>query len=458
MKLLKRAAAGAALMGFGFAFAHQSMTNISTSGLFATDVDNFIDVNEWQSVEPENMFGYLGFGADGKSKLHLGLAKQFGSLYFGVGFAGVLPGLTSTTKIGKDSNKKDSNSTTVTTEKADSAQVHVLAGFGDIGILLDATYTPQNISSTTATKPDNTVNNTTIFDLDTNLKFGLNKTGPRDLLFKSFVTVGLESKVKRTDNKRADGKTRFTDDSEYVLLLAGGTSFDYKTDGAFTQNFGIELENKTTFAAVEVKKEFDDKKTKHIGGWKNALEITPKWTFTFEPSEAFALSFSPEVKVGLPLTIPYDYEDTDGKKKYVDRETEFGLKFTPALKFGTTYFVKPEKLRFNAGTTFAIKEFGWNFKINEKPKDDTTAGFDADKKSTETSWTFYPQNTIDLKLNTGFTFFLNDAVTIDASWNIFNNLLDRFSTKFKDTADTSIWNTANQLLVHNFAFLVSVKF
>lgn len=453
MKLLKRAVAGAALMGFGFAFAHQSMTNISTSGLFATDVDNFIDVNEWQSVEPENMFGYLGFGEDGKSKLHLGLAKQFGSLYFGVGFAGILPGWKSETAIGKDSNK-----TAVTAAAANSAQVHVLAGFGDIGILLDATYTPKGSTSNTTAKPDNTSENTTKFDLDTNLKFGLNKTGPSDLLFKSFVTVGLESKVDRTDKKNKDGKTYFEDKSKYTLLLAGGTSFDYKTDGAFTQNFGIELENKTTFAAVEVKKEFDDKKTKHIGGWNNALEITPKWTFTFEPSEAFALSFSPEVKVGLPLNIPYDYADTDGTKAYQPRNTTFGLKFKPALNFGTTYFVKPEKLRFNAGTTFAISEFGWAFAINEARKDPTKADFDADKKTTGTTWEFAAQNTIKLKLNTGFTFFLNDAVTIDANWNIFNNLLNNFSTDLPEGDSKTIWHTANKLLVHNFAFLVSVKF
>ncbi len=458
MKLLKRAAAGAALMGFGFAFAHQSMTNISTSGLFATDVDNFLDVNEWQSVEPENMFGYLGFGEDGKSKLHLGLAKQFGSLYFGVGFAGILPGWKSETTI-----KKDSNETTVKADaaKADaaanSAQVHVLAGFGDIGILLDATYTPQKSSNKTTTKSEDFTNNTN-FELDTNLKFGFNKIGPRDLLFKSFVTVGLESKVNRTDNKQADGKTRFTDNSTYKLLLAGGTSFDYKTDGAFTQNFGIELENKNAFHAVVNGKQSDDKKTKHIGGWHNELEITPKWTFTFEPSEAFALSFSPEVKVKLPLIISEDHVDYDGSKTYKPRMTTFGLKFKPALNFGTTYFVKPEKLRFNAGTTFAIsEEFGWDFTIDEKRKDNTK-DFDADKKETKTEWKFMEQNTIKLKLNTGFTLFLNDAVTIDANWNIFNNLLDKFSTNLPAGDDKSIWHTANKLLVHNFAFLVSVKF
>ncbi len=442
-------------MTFGFAFAHESMTSRSTAGLFTTDVDEFLDVNEWQNVAPENMFGYLGFGENGKSNLELGLAKQFGSLYFGVGFTGVLPGWSSTTTIGKDSN-----GTQAKTTSTESGQIQVLAGFGDIGILLDAKYTPGGSSNTSTAKPDNTLNNTTKFALNTNLKIGLNKNGPRDLLFKSFVKVGLDANVNRTDTKNKAGKTTLADSSSYALALGGGTSFDYKTDDTWTQTFGIELEDTIKFGAHVTGKTEDDKKTKKYGGFDNSLAITPKWTFTFEPSEVFSLKFAPEVKVSLPFkTNEPSYTEFDGKKAYEAASTSFGFLFTPKLSFGAVYFVKPDKFRINAGTSLALKEFGWKTTVTGERKKPDEAALDADKKVTKVTWDF-PEQALKLELTTGFTFFLNDAVTIDANWNIGKNLFTKnfnFTTNFTE-GDSSIWNTVNKLFIHNFAFLVSVKF
>lgn len=35
---------------FGFGFAQRSMTKLSTAELFTTDVDDFMDVNEWHNL------------------------------------------------------------------------------------------------------------------------------------------------------------------------------------------------------------------------------------------------------------------------------------------------------------------------------------------------------------------------------------------------------------------------
>ena len=93
MKLVKKIVMGAAvaITAAGLAVAQsspmpleatedlspQSMTSISTAELFGNDVDDFMNVNEYQNVEPEHLFGYLGFGKTGSGTVQLGLAHQF---------------------------------------------------------------------------------------------------------------------------------------------------------------------------------------------------------------------------------------------------------------------------------------------------------------------------------------------------------------------------------------------
>ena len=52
------------LMAASLVFAQTSMTSYSTQGLFGTDVDDFMNVNEWQNVKPKNIFGYLAYNTE----------------------------------------------------------------------------------------------------------------------------------------------------------------------------------------------------------------------------------------------------------------------------------------------------------------------------------------------------------------------------------------------------------
>jgi len=36
-----------------------SMTDASSQGLFGTDVDDYLSVNEWSNVQPTKVFGFL---------------------------------------------------------------------------------------------------------------------------------------------------------------------------------------------------------------------------------------------------------------------------------------------------------------------------------------------------------------------------------------------------------------
>ena len=84
---------------FGITFARslapiriepRSMTFWSTEGLFTTDVDDFLNVNEFTNVMPSKVFGFLGYGDDGESHIQLGFATQLKSIYI-AGFFGGMP-------------------------------------------------------------------------------------------------------------------------------------------------------------------------------------------------------------------------------------------------------------------------------------------------------------------------------------------------------------------------------
>ena len=65
-----------------------SMTNESTRGLFGTDVDDYLDVNEWSNVKPEKLFGFLSYGKSGTDKLNFGLAGPVAGKFYLSGFFG----------------------------------------------------------------------------------------------------------------------------------------------------------------------------------------------------------------------------------------------------------------------------------------------------------------------------------------------------------------------------------
>lgn len=178
-----------AVFCFTAGFAQQSMTSISTQGQFGNDVDNFMDVNSWQQVNPEKAFLYGGFGESGDSSLELGFAKQFPALYFGTYVSGGLP----TWTIDKStSNKK----TTVT----NSLESQFLFGFGNMGIKTGIYFYPYTISHTkdSDAKTENWIND---YTLQANLDFGIN-LGDSQIYA---VNAGLSVWNKIDMKKKKDG-------------------------------------------------------------------------------------------------------------------------------------------------------------------------------------------------------------------------------------------------------------
>lgn len=448
MKLIKNILFGAAFIAAGAAFAQQSMTDASTSGLFGTDVDDFMNVNEYHNVQPENIFAYLGYERTGNGEINIGAAHQFKKLYLGSWFGGTLNNWSSSTTFDKDGKPTIDNKTTTTNR----VNGKLLFGINNMGILADVSFQPRagnKYEKNSAAKTED-IHNT--FVLDTNLKFGMNIDGKNDKVYKNWVTLGLVSDVNK-EEKTTDGKVVIPSDkketSKYTIKVGAGTYFDYLKKDALTYGFGIGL---NTGWDINVKRT-QEKETKH-GEFEGRMNFDPNWTVTYEPSSRFAFKTKIGLNGDIKFTTGKDYTDNDGTKTYeATRDYTTGFEFQPSLALGATYQVVPEKFSFNAGTEFKTPKFGWDF--TKKDTRNTSSG-SVDSSTFGVTYTF-TSSTGMIGTSSGFTWMPTKNVTVDANWNLLSNLFDKFKSNLDEGSGTSIWNTANKIFVHNFGFLVSVK-
>lgn len=449
MKLLKNILLAVAFTAAGAAFAQQSMTNMSTAELFGTDVDDFMDVNEYHNVQPENVFAYLSYGKDtSDNKLNIGAAHQFKKFYLGGWFGGQLNGWSSTTSLDKDKKATLTNQHS----SGELANGKLLFGINNMGILADVKFTPKTTNkylNNGTTKKEETYN---MFNLVTDLKFGINLNGKNDRVYKNWVLLGLDSNVDRkvikTDGKIANSTDK-TDNSVYKLKLGAGTAFDFLEKDAVTHTVGMGLNTSWYIYANQT----GEKEYKR-GQFKGVMALDPNWTITYEPNSRFAL----KTKVGLTGNIDFDvgidYTDNNGTKTYANRTYTTKLDFVPSLALGATYKVLPEKFSFNAGFAFDVPKFGWIFS-----KTDTRNSSSGSVESSISSVNFHFDSATGKAASySGFTWIPIKNVTVDANWNLFGDLFEsgRLGSKI-DGQSGSVWDNVNKLLFHKFAFIVSVK-
>lgn len=84
-KMMALLTAAVSLVALAPLAAQASKTNSATAGIFETDVDNFMGVTEYSTVEMEKQFGYIGYDSN---MLGLGYARKLGGLYLGTYYNG----------------------------------------------------------------------------------------------------------------------------------------------------------------------------------------------------------------------------------------------------------------------------------------------------------------------------------------------------------------------------------
>ena len=436
-----------------------SMTSESTQGLFGTDVDDYLDVNEWSNVKPTKVFGFLSYGKTGKDDINTGIAVPIGKFYLGTFFGGQGIGWKSTKNVDKDGNA----TTTTETSGTNVASGSLLFGFNNIGIMGNFSFKPDSGNKTTTNKKAKTENTYNRFTLEAALKAGFNVTGPKDMLFKTSAELAVTSKVDKDtekDNGASPKKLKIINRNVHTLHINGGVSFDFAHNGPVTQGASIALNTDWNIYPTVTS---DDNTsgtrivTRTYGTLHDVITLNPAWQITYEPEES---KVALKAKVGIPIAFDfaktYNYTTVtgvSGKNYNTARVHTTKINFAPTLAVGLTY-APISKFRFNVGVDFNIPSFGWDISKTENRKADGSAAPAGTVKTV--GWEFNAKNG-KIGLASGFTWLITKDITLDAYWNVANNLLDGFGHKLNEGSGTNFWNTVNQIFVHKVGFLVSAK-
>ena len=413
-----------------------------------------MNVNEWQNVQPKNIFGFLGYGKTGKGSINLGLAHQFKPFYLGTYFEGQLNGW---------EKKKEANgniTTYIPAGTASKSNGKLLFGFGNIGIMTDVSYKPDQNKKTEWTEATKTKQTDNLFNLDFNLIAGINLNS-NNKLFKISAKLGLESDVGKKTTKVDSKLTKFEDKSKYNLVINAGFSHDFSSKDGITQTVLADLDTKwgiwPTKREVNVIGGVTTTDYKY-GELKDILRLTPKYRIAYEPEGKFAFKAEAGLGIGFDFENDYNYTRTvvssggDTKAYNAARTYKTTLSLQPELKAAFVY-APVSKFKLNFGLGFNVPSVNWAFEKTETR--------DASGNVTNTAkGNILKFNTNDGKFSadSGFTWLITENVIFDANWNIINNLMDTFSTNLSEGAGTNFWNTVNQLVVHNIKFALSVKF
>lgn len=446
-----------------------SMTNESTHGPFGTDVDDYLDVNEWSNVKPEKVFGFLSYGRNNTdtpdpNEIRFGLAGQVaGKFYLG----GFLEGAGYSWTSEKATEKKGKNKNTTTTQTAASPSVmsgSLLFGFNNIGVMGSLTYKPGGTSNFTQIDTVNKTKNIyNKFDLEVGLKAGMNIKGPNDMLFKTSAELALTSNV---DNWRIEstGSSKWhtmQNDNTHTLLLNGGVSFDFAHNGSVTQGASFGLNTAWKIYPTLTKENTQIKTAiKEYGKLDDTIALNSAWQLTYEPEESKVVL---KAKVGLPIAFhfnnSYDYQkttDSSGEKKVYNTspiyKTDIGFK--PTVSVGLTY-APVSKFRLNLGAKFNAPTFGWQIKTT-KQRDSNGKLLSDDSVNKTVTWQFNNNSSGKIEVGTGFTWLISQNITFDAYWNLGTDLL-KTNFRVKLSGTNTIWETLNKLVAHDIGFLLSVK-
>ena len=407
-------AAVIAAMGFGL-FAQESKTNTATAELFKTDVDNFVDVNEWSTVEPDKFFGY--FGMD-NNMYNIGFAKQFSKFYWGTYYCG---DINSYSKVTDESTKTNSE-----TENSSLIRFDNLFGFGNIGLKLSTFFAgSKTVNEDTDAKITKTVDGKVFYGrVDIGLaNFELGKLNTKPYAYISYNTNdNWGTKTEETDKDTVDNRKK-------SFAIGAGAEIIFSESETTKQSLSTSVNfiNYTPYDTDLVSK-----------GTYFSLPLF--YEVTYKATDTLALAF------GAGANTSYSVDDNSKSKTKVDT-----FRFNPAIATGLTFDTK-KKVILNAGVQFAIPSY-------------TDKKTDIDGKvKTEKDW---DGTDCDLTWCSGFNWVPTKNISVDCSYKILADLLNKnttnnddtdMTTNFREGNGTNFWNTVNQVLVHNIGFSVSVKF
>ena len=426
MKHFKKSFVALALAFAAFTVSAQSSnTSTATESIFKTDVDYFMDVNNWNKVKPENGFGYFGLEY---SSYYLGFAKQFDNIYLGSYFSGDFGNYEKTVT-------KTSDNTTVDIKEGNTESTsfyyYNLIGTGNLGIKLGFHYYNYNSNETddgtTKEYSDNAV--WSIYS-----RFGSTSTiqlGKLNVL--PYAAVNFYFNDNYETKKKTGDVIKDPRDWQLYGLVGGSAilSSDEVKETSISSSLSFALTNPVN----------KDEKENADGYESNKFEFTlpVEYKVVLKPTEKLSLG------ARTRLTTSFDFGKVNKDNSYTNLELD------PAIYVGLQYDTL-KKFVFNTGASFAVPSFTYG----------TTSNSDTDKKTSTAKW---DGNDASIGTWTGFQFNPINGLSFDCIWNVISGVLGNdLTTDFKEgdgvtpPDDNIFWENVNKLFVHNVRFVVSYKF
>ncbi len=432
--------------------AYDTMLN-KNRGLVRTDVDNFIDENNWQSVDAENMFGFLGYNFNG-NRINFGLSHQFDKFYGAFFFGGMLDSFktdASTTTYSPSGYK--SKESALTSGNDGNFTVSALLGTGNMGFKAQVSYTPTGITNTdsTATTGDKSKNYSERYLLVPALSWGLNSS-VNDNPFQLYLGTSLRSDVNKTTAATTTGgstTTTKTDSSTYTWNIYGNIEFGGNKDKIVSSVLGSGFY--TNFAFIG-----NDADTKRRGSFSNVIVLDPYYTAEINPAESLTLKARAKAGIRVANNIDTKYTETNGTKTYSANLDDYvDVSLYPVFELASQWMLKKDVVAFNAGASFSAPYMTWH---NYSTKTcDTDGNVQTTKNGVE--YNFYTASGA-VTLSSGFEIFFGKNVALDVNWNILGNIFNGMTADFANgtTTDAFFGNFNKVFFGSDIALLLSVKF
>ena len=512
MKIKRLIVCGLLMSAALTAFAQTSNKSESTGGIFGTDVDDFMDVNNYSNVKPATVFSYLGYE---NGSFTIGASRMFGDIYVGVFSSGDL-GLsfdnTSSTQVSSETETvtdetsdpvtTTTTSTTTTTKtksnypdyytSADDFNLSALVGINGIGVKVTAGHTGNSATKytkTTTTTVTDGVSTVTSTETDTKKSVtDLSVTGGYNLAmgkyyFKNFAGLALAISENSTETT-TDGTTTESNETEKTFALLAGTSVDLPSKSGITQNASLGLSlsfentdptDNSTYTSAD---NYTNSITKNTGF---VLGLVPGYYVSYDKIDRLDLGF----KASCPVTVSASNSRTDYFRHYyyalgtyftsltettrVTKTNSTVVEFAPEATVGLTYELVPGKLTFNAGAgidlpvlsgTFSsskVSESASNATENTITDNSSSTVTDSSSKTGSSSWDG-TSSACALDLNSGFTFMLADGITLDCVYNVLGDVFSStLNSQWLGGSSREVWQNVNFLLFHSLSLKLSVK-
>jgi len=409
-----------------------SNTNLATSGLFKTDTDDFLNVNNWQNVEFDTFFTTLlvenidGIGA--------GLALRAGAAYLGFGYFGTFwQGRSdrTTTEAGGFRLVTRPNPT-LNNNLSWTSQISFLFGMEALGgLLLDL-----NIDGLGQNNRDNEVlvdgyivtneNFVGLGALEAGLRWGRNFELADGSVLKPTLgfsyNVNMARTVTRppggTETTSLNGIDPFFQWLQTELGASGLYGGEVGLTGGFNVHVGLGVDRAfgdvdgSLWASYDLEiRTYDKQRTTNAGGWSDhrpaftghEINIGIGAWYTLDRRVSFAWSVECAVSLGIAeVTSRWDSQYVVPEHQYA--VSMFGI--SPKFAAGVVFQALPDRLNLNA----SLALFPFYFTHMQIDHTNIAAGTTVERRDTTVG-------SARTETSIGFTWFLGDNLSFDAALN-----------------------------------------